>query len=50
MPPISLPESIYARILREAQQRREEAQQRLAQQIDRINNRARTHGNHQNPR
>ena len=49
MPPKPPPESIYTRILREAQQRREEARQRLAQQIERINTRTRTHGNHQAP-
>ena len=50
MLPKPKPESIYERILREARELRATSQQRLEQQIDRINERIRTHGNDQDPR
>jgi hypothetical protein len=41
------PESIYQRVLREAQERRDRQQQFVAEQIQRIEQRARTHGHPQ---
>ena len=44
MPTPTKPESIYERILREARERRERQPEHLAQQLQRIATRARTHG------